>query len=426
VSATDLILDLDAPTVIVSCDTHIGPRLVEDLRAYCPAALLTEFDDFAAETEARTAALHARVGGRKTTAFTRNHQTSGHFDMAQRLRDLDHDGVAAEVIFHGSQNEQPVPFGSQVAFLGSDTDDLTLVAAGRQIYNRWLADAVSLEPERQVGLAQLPLWDVEAAVRELEWASGAGLRGVNFPAPRPDLPPFNDRAWEPFWSAAAALKMPLCTHSGAGDASQWTGREAVALVSIESGGWYSRRGLHQMIFGGVFQRHPGLRLVLTEQPGEWWAYTLRELDSVWMTQSHGFRDQVPRPPSEYANENVFIGASFIAPFEAADAVGMGYVDRVMWGSDYPHMEGTYQFVDDPDTPSISVASMQHSFAGLDPVDVTAMVGATAIDVYGLDRDRLAAVARRIGAPSLRTLTTPLERVPEPAGLLAFRTFGPWA
>jgi predicted TIM-barrel fold metal-dependent hydrolase len=418
--------DLDAPALIVSSDTHIGPRLVEDLRAYCPQTLLREFDEFAAETGARTAALHARMAGRETTAFTRNHRTAGHYDMAQRLHDLDHDGVAAEVIFHGSQNEQPVPFGSQVAFLGPDTTDLRLVAAGRQIYNRWLADAVSIEPERQVGLAHLPLWDLDASVRELTWAREAGLRGVNFPAPRSDLPPFNDRVWEPFWAACADLQMPLCTHSGAGDASQWTGREAVALVSIESGGWYSRRGLHQMIFGGVFERHGGLRLVLTEQPGEWWAYTMRELDSVWLTQAGGFRDQVPRRPSEYAGTNVFIGASFLAPFEAADAVRSGYVDRVMWGSDYPHMEGTYQFVDDPAAPSVSVASMRWSFAGLEPADVAAMVGSTAIDVFGLDRARLADVALRIGAPSLRALSTPIDAVPEPAGLLAFRTFGPWA
>jgi hypothetical protein len=188
--------DLDAPALIVSSDTHIGPRLVEDLRAYCPQTLLREFDEFAAETGARTAALHARMAGRETTAFTRNHRTAGHYDMAQRLHDLDHDGVAAEVIFHGSQNEQPVPFGSQVAFLGPDTTDLRLVAAGRQIYNRWLADAVSIEPERQVGLAHLPLWDLDASVRELTWAREAGLRGVNFPAPRSDLPPFNDRVWE--------------------------------------------------------------------------------------------------------------------------------------------------------------------------------------------------------------------------------------
>ena len=93
--------------------------------------------------------------------------------------------------------------------------------------------------------------------------------------------------------------MTLTCHSGAGDPAAWTGPEATALLSIESGGWFSRRALHQMIFGGVFERHPDLQLVLTEQPGDWWPYTLRELDSAWMAHSHAFRDQVPRLPSEY-------------------------------------------------------------------------------------------------------------------------------
>ena len=145
----------------------------------------------------------------------------------------------------------------------------------------------------------------------------------------------------------------------------WTGPEATALLSIESGGWFSRRALHQMIFGGVFERHPDLQLVLTEQPGDWWPYTLRELDSAWMAHSHAFRDQVPRLPSEYCARNVSVGSSFLAHFEAEAAVRDGYADKIMWGSDYPHMEGTYQRPDHDDDPSMSLLAMRHTFAGLD-------------------------------------------------------------
>ena len=113
-------------------------------------------------------------------------------------------------------------------------------------------------------------------------------------------------------------------------------------MSIESGGWFSRRAMHQMIFGGVFERHPGLRLVLTEQPGDWWAYTLREMDSAYLAQLDSVREHVPRLPSEYCATNVSIGASFLARFEARAAVTRGYAGNVLWGSDYPHMEGTFQ------------------------------------------------------------------------------------
>jgi predicted TIM-barrel fold metal-dependent hydrolase len=416
----------DQPAVIVSSDTHIGPRLVDDLRPYCPQQHLEAFDDFAADISRQRAAVYAQAAGREQAAMTSNRTTAGHYDMAARLRDLDRDGVAAEIIFHGSQNEEPIPFGTFVAFLGPATDDPTLVAAGRRIYNRWLSDVVSMQPERHVGLAHLPMWDVEAAVAEVEWARRAGLRGINFPAPGPTLAPYNDPQWEPFWAACAAAELPLTTHSGAGDPAAWSGRESMVLMSIESGGWFSRRALHQMIFGGVFERHPRLQLVLTEQPGDWWRYTVRELDSAYVAHRKVLGDQVPQRPSEYCSTNVSIGASFLAAFEARDAVDHNYADQVLWGSDYPHMEGTWQNPVDDNEPSVTKLALRNTFAGIDGDDVLAMVGANAVRVYGLDPTALTAVAARIGAPTVTELTTPVDAIPERGSSFAFRTFGPWA
>jgi predicted TIM-barrel fold metal-dependent hydrolase len=418
--------DNQSPIVVVSSDTHIGPRLVDDLRPYCPASYLSRFDEFAAQMDQAREELYQKIGGRKTEGFRRNHQTAGHYDMEARLRDLDREGVAAEVIFHGSQNEEAIPWGTFVAFYGPSTDDLDLVAEGRSIFNRWLADAVSVQPERHVGLAHLPMWDIDAAVYEVSMAADAGLRGVNFPAPRPELLPYNDPAWDPFWAVCAERGLPLTTHSGAGNPKEWTGKEAGVLMALESGGWFSRRALHQMIFGGVFERHPDLTLVLTEQPGDWWAYTLREMDSAYISQRGLLSSHVPRLPSEYCRENVAIGASFLAHFEALDAVEAGYAEQVMWGSDYPHTEGTYQFQADESEPPMGRLAMRHTFAGIDGNSVRAMVGENAMRVYGLDRDRLQAVADRIGAPSLDELGTPIEEIPSDGGRLSFRTFGPWA
>ena len=418
--------DKQRPVVVVSSDTHIGPRLVDDLRPYCPVSYLSRFDEFAAQMDQARKKLYQQMEGRETASFRRNHQTAGHYDMEARLRDLDREGVAAEVIFHGSQNEEAMPWGTFVAFYGPTTDDPDLVGRGQRIFNRWLADAVSVQPERHVGLAQLPMWDIDAAVEEVETAADAGLRGVNFPAPRPEILPYNDPLWDPFWEVCAERCLPLTTHSGAGNPKEWTGREASVLMSLESGGWYSRRALHQMIFGGVFERHPDLTLVLTEQPGDWWSYTLREMDSAYMSQRSVLRTQVPRLPSEYCRENVAIGASFLAHFEAVDAVQAGYTDKVMWGSDYPHTEGTYQFQDNESEPSMGRLAMRHTFAGIDGDAVRAMVGENAIRVYGLDAGRLQAVADRIGAPTVDELDTPIDEIPSDGGRLAFRTFGPWA
>lgn len=202
------------PLVIVSADCHIGPRLVEDLRPYCPADLLARFDAYVAD-DGRSSGRYLDHQGddEGPLAPWRNRWADGHHDPGARRCDLDAEGVAAEVIFHGSQNDQPIPF--QTSMLDAP-DDPDLAAAGIHLYNRWLADVCAQAPHRHVGLAHLPLWDVDAAVAELRWASEAGLGGVNFPAPRPWLRPYADRHWEPLWSTAEELELPLTTHSGAG------------------------------------------------------------------------------------------------------------------------------------------------------------------------------------------------------------------
>ena len=171
-----------APLVIVSSDTHIGPRLVEDLRPYCPAAHLDAFDERAAQSSELKAMLR-QFRESSDSPLARN-ASDGHHDMHARLRDLDRDGVAAEVIFHGSQNGEGIPFAPPTrAEIGASfgADDLDLVDVGFHMYNQWLADAVSIESERHVGLAQLPMWNIERALEEVQWASAAGLKGDQLP-----------------------------------------------------------------------------------------------------------------------------------------------------------------------------------------------------------------------------------------------------
>ena len=223
--ATDVTaIDPNERVVIVSCDTHIGPRLREDLREYCPKHYLDDFDDFTTYVEEK--------GG--TRGLDALNATDGHYDPHARIRDLDADGTAAECIFHGSQNGQPVPFIISDPSLGATTMgrkyDVSYehAAVGRHIYNEWLADFCSVEPERHVGLAHLPMWDIDASIAEATWAREHGLRAVNFPVeagPVTELKRsrfaglhyYNDPIWEPFWAACEDLGMPLVSHGGAGD-----------------------------------------------------------------------------------------------------------------------------------------------------------------------------------------------------------------
>lgn len=145
-----------------------------------------------------------------------------------------------------------------------------------------------------------------------------------------------------------------------------------------------------------------------------------------MAQSFGFADQVPRLPSEYCATNVGIGSSFLARHEAEAAVREGYADHIMWGSDYPHMEGTFQYPDSATEPSIGRMAMRFTFAGIAPENIRAMAGLNAVRIYGLDSTALSSVAAAIGAPTIHELSTPLEAIPSGGARFAFREFGPWA
>lgn len=428
--------DTALPRIVVSVDTHIGPRLREDLRPYCPGRHLEAFDRFTATHEAALRDPAKKVAPTFTNIeqHRRNLGTEGHHDSAARLRDMDYDGVAAEVIFHASQNGQAVPFlpsgvsPSGNSTMGIDQIDLGMAAVGQRIYNRWLADFVAEAPHRRVGLASVPYWDIELATAEVRWAGEAGLGGVNFPAMRDGVTPYDRPDWEPFWAACAELRMPLAHHAGAGDGRQWQGPHAAAMMALEAGGWLSRRAIHFMLFSGVFHRHPELRMVLTEQPGTWWTPTALEYDSLYLKwpADSDLRRAVPLPPSEYMNRNIYIGASFMSPAEVGDAVANNYWPRVMWGSDYPHSEGTFQLPRTPDEPSQTKLALRHALHDAPAQAVSAMIGGNAVEAYGLDRPALEAVARTINAPSLDELGRPIDEVPAQHGFMTFRTRGPWS
>ncbi|MFN8025790.1 MAG: amidohydrolase family protein [Acidimicrobiia bacterium] len=423
------------PIVVVSNDTHVGPRLVDDLRPYCPAAYLDEYDRFVeASTTDRNAAITMLEGSGYLDHP--NFRTAGHHDSAARLADYDHDGIAAGVLFHGSMNLEPLPFVESPLGKPKRDPDRETLAVGQQMYNRWLADFVAQAPHRHIGLAYLPLWDVDAAIAELQWARDAGLRGVNFPAMRDgELPEYNRRSWEPFWSACEDLGMPLVTHVGGGTNARYSGLESVALMQLESAGFLSQRAVWWMILAGVFERHPDLKLVITETPGSWFPQKATELDALYdfydskrdEPLNQALLAQVPKRPSEYMARNVFFGASFASPHEVQEAVAHGIASQLLWGSDYPHLEGTFVYREGEDLPSVTRLSLRHTFADVAPADARRMVGGNAIDVYGLDASALGEIAASIGAPTVEELGTPIDAVPAGAAVSAFRTgAGGWA
>jgi hypothetical protein len=152
-----------------------------------------------------------------------------------------------------------------------------------------------------------------------------------------------------------------------------------------------RRPMWQLMLGGVFDRHPNLKLVLTEIRLDWIPATLQHLDAVY--ERHRADLPAKRKPSEYWQTNCLAGASFIHKAEVEMRHDIG-VETILFGRDFPHPEGTW-----PNTKDW----LRHAFAGVPEDEVRLMLGENAVRFLRLDRERLAEIARRIG-PTIDDIT----------------------
>ncbi len=401
--------------LVVSTDSHVGPS-VDAFLDQCDKALVGDLEQFIAETNAlidRETAGRARATS--DDLIERQANDRGVNDPHERLRNMDADGIAAEVIFHGNNHLRNsrgyIPFAN-VAVGGSAGRawDLDHQAAGKRMFNRWLADFCSVAPHRLLGVAEIPYWSVEAAVQEVKRAADAGLSAINLAAPRQGIPTYDDIVWEPFWSIVEEVDLSLNCHSGTSLHSfPGAGIARRALFWSETH-LVGRMPVPMMIFGGVFERHPGLRLILNEQRGYWVPQTLRELDAIYLNPANReLRSQLPQLPSTYWRRHCFVGGSFLAHFELEHRDQMG-IETITWGRDYPHLEGTWPF---------TFEALRAAFYDVPTDQVRTILGANAIRCYQLDEDALTRVAADIG-PHPDAVAQPLESAPPRAMSWAFR------
>jgi hypothetical protein len=252
-------------------------------------------------------------------------------------------------------------------------------------------------------------------------------RGVNFPYPQASLPSFDDPVWEPLFATCAERSMPLTTHIGVKMLPPISHGPATTGLRLMESPFVCGRGLWHLVLAGVFDRHPTLQFVIAECPGIWWLWAINEMDSIYDDQARGgpaMRAFLSRRPSEYVQSNVHFCESFQSKGEAQAAIDSGFVGRVMWGSDYPHIEETWMQPNRPSDPSTTRLSMANTFAGLREADVRMMAGLNVVVCYGLDGAALSAVAAQIG-PTLAELTTPPDLTAVPADYmgLGFRKSG---
>jgi predicted TIM-barrel fold metal-dependent hydrolase len=327
----------------------------------------------------------------------------------RRLEVLESQGVHAEVTYSGPLLAGAVP---AAMFAGANrADRLDLVWPALHAWNRWLADFCAAAPGRRAGVIPIDLHDMDRAVAEIEWARDHGLfGGVVLPAmsATAGLRGYTDSYYEPFWSACEDQGMVVNLHTGASggptDAMQLYDAEHGGLLGLYEVFVFSRRPLWFMIFGGVFDRHPDLRVVVTENGVHWLPSLVRDLESFFDT--HGgapLRKALAMRPSEYVAKHVWLGGSLMRRDEAEmrDEIG---IDRLMWGADYPHLEGAVP---------VHRETLRHVFAGVPEADLRRILGLNAIDLWGFDEQVLRAAADRTGS-TVDELATPigLDEFPE--------------
>ncbi len=343
------------------------------------------------------------------------------------------------MIFHDSLNGQPFPF-DYMNSLGNGIpapEARELAAVGRALYNRWLVDFCSVEPERNVGLAQLPFWDIDAIDRRARVVRRARPGRGQLPCARAS--PGSLLSSHPRWTAssrpARSSGMTLATHIGAmPPASEYleygdpTHEGTFHFGLLDSGEWGVRTVYELSIFG-VFERHPHLKLVLTEVPGVFWNEMCLKMDSLQKTPIRRKEQALPRLPSEYAATNVWMGNSFQSRQEAEAAIGIGREDRFLWGSDYPHPEGTYSYPDDPDEIPMTRLSLAFTYHGLPLEKVRMILGENALQRISLPRCRCLEQSRRSGRhQSWRDRLSTGDGEPQVRSRAwhpGFRTEGPW-
>jgi predicted TIM-barrel fold metal-dependent hydrolase len=401
--------------LIVSSDGHCTARM-RDYSPYIDPEWVDEFSQFCD--------IYDRVGtshGSERTLLNRtdpeivdvwikeyveNGRTSGQWDVNRRLIELDAEGISGEVLhpdFGLPFELYPPGLG---AVLGHPPRSQGEIEAGNRAYNRWLVDFCSVAPERFAGIASVSFDNIEAAISQIEHAREAGLKGVMIPM-FDDEKPLYLPCFDPIWSALG--DMPVVSHIAISSTTKSTWNAPVPHPGVAGPLHRGRMQFHcqqildHLIWGGVLERHPYLRVAFTEQGSFWIPGRLSAMDYTYegSYQRRDIREVVKICPSEYFERQCWIGSSLLARSEIESREVIG-VHKMMVGSDYPHFEGTWN--------GGTSEYLRATFGGtgISEADARALLGTNACGFYGFDRSQLRATAERIGPRVSEILEAPNE------------------
>ena len=269
----------------------------------------------------------------------------GGYDPHAMIPALEQHGVWGAII-------QPTQGLSWYRMDPKESDLLSAICRG---WNSYVADFCSTYPDRMKGIAMLNVDDPADACNELERCAKLGVAGAFIPEYPLGDRPYNDLIYERLWWTAAELEIPLLLHvfttrPGVPGCEITADESEASPAAISTLDHWVQYSLAAMIFAGVFDRHPKLKVGSVEHELSWVPHLWHRMDFTYserIEMAGGYRSKRGLPPSETWRENIFV--EFME-----DPVGVQMhevlgVDNMMWGNDYPHAESTWpmsqQFLD---------------------------------------------------------------------------------
>lgn len=258
-----------------------------------------------------------------------SHRPPGARDPIARLADLNNEGIWGEVIY------------PSVGIWDYLLTSRELTRDAFRAVNEWrLENVQNVAPDRWILVSSLPVAHIEDAIAEVYHCKEIGYYAVGLPCDPPgDLPNWNVDVWEPLWDAIEDTGLVISVHLGTenGGTKLYRGAGKAVLNYVETT-YGPQRFLTKMVAGGALDRHPNLRVLLSEAGASWVPFLADRMEEGY--RQHGFmvKPKLSRDPKEIIYSQVY--ATFQHDVSAVDAAKSGY-NNVMWGSDYPHLEGTF-------------------------------------------------------------------------------------
>ena len=302
-----------------------------------------------------------------------------------RIKDQDIDGVSGEVIYgilglagglslFDAGEELMAPVGGDAPGPGYGISDLETLTTVYDIYNQWLSGFCNTNPDRLAGLACINGHDPDLAARQVRKAAGMGLKGAEMNVSTA-VEPLYHRAWDPLWSAADDVGLPISFHT-IGLNTRTPSRSDMEAYNWLYGGIFliqfqlsGAEFLSSIVYSGACDRFPNLRFVLGECGIGWIPYILYRMDDEYERQY--FTLGLSLKPSEFWTRQGY--STFQIEYVTDELVSRVGEDNIMWGSDYPHGDGVF-----PDSRKVIDENLGH----LDESKIKKLVCDNTTKVYG--------------------------------------------